>query len=466
MSLWTANEAREATQGTLYGGDWMASGVSIDSRTLGKGDLFIALVGPNHDGHEHVAAAFAAGASAALVHRVPAGCESLPLLVVQDTMRGLQALGEAARRRSSARIVAVTGSVGKTGTKEMLALALSGQGKTHWSAGSFNNHWGVPLSLARMPADVRFAVFELGMNHPGEIAVLTRMVRPHVAIITTIEAVHTAFFTSVEEIADAKAEIFQGIECDVPPGGAAVLNHDNRHYRRLAEAAQEAGVRTLLSFGSHIDADARLLDCAVDPDATTVFALLNDHATTYRVGVSGQHWAMNSLAVLLAVGALGGDDALARTALAEMSPPKGRGQRHRVPVKDGCLELIDESYNASPVSMRAAIATLSAARPAKGARRVAILGDMLELGEDAERLHVALAEMLMVWNVDVVHTAGPLMAGLHQALPPMRRGRHTNTAEELAPLVRADLKAGDVVVVKGSAGSRMAQVVKTLLEGC
>jgi len=462
MSLWTSAQAQAATAGTLMGPQWQANGVSIDSRSVAKGDLFIALAGPNHDGHDYVKASIEGGAAAALVHKVPEGCEGLPLLLVKDTMEGLQALGAASRARSNARIVAVTGSVGKTGTKEMLALALSQQGATHWSVGSFNNHWGVPLSLARMPADVRFAVFELGMNHPGEITPLTRMVRPHVAIVTTVEAVHTAFFKSTEEIADAKAEIFLGLE----PGGVAVLNRDNRHFHQLAAAAKAAGVGKILSFGSHIDADARLLDCAVDPDETAVFTLLKDHPIAYRVGVPGLHWAMNSLAVVLAVGALGADGDAAARSLAGMNPPKGRGERHRIPVAGGTAELIDESYNASPVSMKAAIATLAAAKPAKGARRIAILGDMLELGDDAPALHAGIAQAVIAWNVDLVHTAGPNMAHLTNALPPEKRGLHAANSDELARELKGQIKAGDVVVVKGSAGSRMNRIVKTLQEGC
>lgn len=461
MSLWTATEAQAATGGTLMGPAWDACGVSIDSRSVAPGDLFIALAGPSHDGHAFVKAAIAAGAAAALVHDIPAGCEGLPLLLVPDTMTGLQALGRAARDRSNARIVAVTGSVGKTGTKEMLALALSQQGATHWSVGSFNNHWGVPLSLARMPADSRFAVFELGMNHPGEIVPLVAMVRPHAVIVTTVEAVHTAFFKSTEEIAQAKAEIFTGLEAD----GIAILNRDNRHFRRLAKAAKAAGITNIQSFGSHIDADARLLDCAVDPDETAVFALVRDRALAYRIGVPGLHWAMNSLAVVLALGALGADAEAGARALAGMNPPKGRGERHRIAVPGGTAQLIDESYNASPVSMKAAIATLAAAKPGKGGRRVAVLGDMLELGDDAAALHAGLADALNTWTIDQIHTAGPMMAHLHAALPPERRGLHAANSQELAAMVKAAVKIGDVIMVKGSAGSRMGRVVTALQEG-
>ena len=463
MSLWNAEEARAATNGRLDGAaDWSAEGVSIDSRTVAVGDLFVALVGPNHDGHDWVAQALAAGAAAALVHRIPEGLPAnAPLLVVEDTLKGLEALGIAARNRSEARIVAVTGSVGKTGTKEMLALTLAAQGPTHASVGSFNNHWGVPLSLSRLPADARFAIFELGMNHPGEITPLVRMTRPHVAIITTVEAVHTAFFTGTEQIADAKAEIFLGLD----PDGVAVLPRDNPHFRRLAMAARHAGIHTIFGFGSHIDSEARLLDCGLDPASTAVFALVHDEPITYRLGVPGRHWAVNSLAVLLAVGALGADIGTATAALKGMAPPKGRGERSRVAVNGNEIELVDESYNASPVSMRAALATLAAAKPAKGARRIAVLGDMLELGDQAAELHAGLAETVEQWGIDLVFAAGPLMSNLFERLPPTRQGAHAADSTALAPLVKAAVQAGDVVMVKGSAGSRMGRVVKSLSEG-
>ena len=463
MTLWTADDARAATTGRLDGAAaWAADGVSIDSRTVAVGDLFVALAGPNHDGHDWVAQALAAGAAAALVHRRPEGLDAdAPLLVVEDTLKGLAALGVAARARSAARVVAVTGSVGKTGTKEMLALTLAAQGPTHASVGSFNNHWGVPLSLSRLPAESRFAIFELGMNHPGEITPLTKMVRPHVAVITTVEAVHTAFFTGTEQIAEAKAEIFQGLE----PGGVAVLPRDNPHFRRLATAARAAGADAIFGFGSHIDAEARLLDCGLDPASTAVFALIHDEPIAYRLGVPGRHWAINSLAVLLAVGALGGDIPAATAALKAMAPPKGRGERRHITVNGAAIELVDESYNASPVSMRAALATLAAAKPAKGARRIAVLGDMLELGDQAAELHGGLAETVEHWDVDLVFTAGPLMANLFDRLPPARRGGHAADSSALAPLVKAALASGDVVMVKGSAGSRMSRVVKSLSEG-
>ncbi|BAE52648.1 UDP-N-acetylmuramoylalanyl-D-glutamyl-2,6-diaminopimelate--D-alanyl-D-alanine ligase [Paramagnetospirillum magneticum] len=460
--LWTSAEVAAAVAGTPSGAAWEAQGVSIDSRSIEPGDLFIALEGPNHDGHDHVASALANGAAAALVHKLPRGtAEDAPLVLVKDTMTALQDLGIASRARSTARIVAVTGSVGKTGTKEMLALALSDQGATHYSVGSFNNHWGVPLSLARMPTAVQYAIFEIGMNHPGEITPLVRMVRPHVAVITTVEMVHMEFFASTAEIAAAKAEIFDGVET----GGTAVLPRDNAHFAYLNDAARTAGLKDIRSFGNHIEATARLLDCAVDPQSTAVFALVADQPLSYRVGVAGRQWAMNSLAVLLAVEALGADVNLAAMALAAMAAPKGRGQRRRIEIEGGSFELIDESYNASPVSMKAAIAMLASVRPAKGGRRIAVLGDMLELGPQGPSLHASVAETVESWNIDLVFTAGTLTAHLHDALAAPRRGGHAADSDAVAALVKAGVRPGDVVMVKGSAGSRMGRVVNALAEG-
>lgn len=458
-ALWTHAEAQAATNGKAFGPAWEAFGVSIDSRSVEVGDLFVALAGPSHDGHDYVAKALEAGAAAALVHKIPEGLpENAPLLLVSDTLDGLRALAAAARARSNAKIVGVTGSVGKTSSKEMLKLALEAAGPTHASVGSFNNHWGVPLSLARLPRDAQFAVFELGMNHPGEIIPLTTLVRPHVAIITTVEAVHMEFFTSTAQIAEAKAEIFAGVE----PGGIAVLPRDNRHYAFLRRAAEAKGIARFASFGSHIDATARLLDCAVDPAETVVFGLFGDQSLSYRVGVPGRQWAMNSLAVLEAAIACGVPLATAAKALSGMQAPKGRGQRRKLAWSGGAIELIDESYNASPVSMRAAINTLAAAQPAKGARRIAVLGDMLELGQASAEMHAGLAEAVVERRIDMVFTAGPLMRSLHDALPLALRGAHAASADELAPLLKDAVKGGDVIMVKGSAGSRMGRVVQAL----
>ncbi|MEX1204700.1 MAG: UDP-N-acetylmuramoylalanyl-D-glutamyl-2,6-diaminopimelate--D-alanyl-D-alanine ligase [Dongiaceae bacterium] len=456
--LWTAAEAAAATGGRATA-VWAAEGVSIDSRSLVPGDLFVALAGPNFDGHDFIGAALAAGAAAALASRTPAGLPAgAPLLLVEDTLAALVALGAAARRRATARFIAVTGSVGKTGTKEALRLALESQGPTFASAGNLNNHWGVPLSLARLPRDAAYGVFELGMNHAGEIRPLARQVRPEVAIITAVGPVHLEFFASVEAIADAKAEIFEG----VTPGGAAILNRDSPLYERLAGKARDCGIGRVIGFGRHAAAEARLIDCAIDATGSEVDGIVLDQRVRYRIGMPGLHWAINSLAVLAAVQAIGGAVAPAAAALARLTPLKGRGQRLRIAGPAGAFEVIDESYNASPPAMRAAIAVLGRATPGRGGRRLAVLGDMLELGGAAPRLHAELADELRAAEVAQVFTAGPLMAALHDALPAARRGAHAADAARLVPAVVDAVRGGDVVLVKGSLGSRMAQIVEAL----
>jgi UDP-N-acetylmuramoyl-tripeptide--D-alanyl-D-alanine ligase len=467
MSLWTAQEVATATGGQLSdkppSGDFAADGVSIDSRSLAEGDLFIALQGPNFDGHRFVDAAFAAGAAGALVAQASAAAKRV---VVGDTQDALTALGRAARARSRARIIAVTGSVGKTGTKEALRLALSDQGLTHASAGSLNNHWGAPLSLARMPREAAFGVFELGMNHPGELAALSPIARPHVAVITTVEPAHLGNFASIEAIADAKAEIFAGVE----PGGAAVLNRDNPHYARLAAAARRRGITRVISFGEHGDAAIRMLDARLGPSASVVKASVLGQIVDYRVALPGRHWVMNSLAVLGAVKAVGGDVDAAAAALSRLAGIAGRGRRHRIALAAGAIDLIDESYNASPASMRAALAVLGAAELGAGeletgGRRIAVLGAMLELGDQSAALHAALAEPLTANRIDLVFTVGGAMERLRDALPAAMRGAHAATASELAAVLKDALRPGDVVTVKGSAGSRMGEIVRSLLAG-
>jgi UDP-N-acetylmuramoyl-tripeptide--D-alanyl-D-alanine ligase len=457
--LWTAAEIAAATGGTAAG-RWDAAGVSIDTRTLRPGDLFVALKGPSFDGHAFVAAALKAGAAGALVHTAGAGTVSDGshdrLVLVKDTFAGLQDLGRAARARADARIVAVTGSVGKTGTKEGLRVALAAQGPTAATAGNLNNHWGVPLSLARMPRESRFGVFELGMNHPGEIAPLSRLVRPHVAVITAVEAVHLEFFDSVAGIAREKASIMAGLE----PGGIAVLPRDSAQFDVLAAEARRYGAR-VMTFGSDDGtSDALLVSWALTPAGTQVAADIAGHRHTYEIGASGRHWAVNSVAVLAAVLALGGDVGLAAAAFARLRAPEGRGVQRIVEGPRGGFTLIDESYNASPASVRATAETLGAM--AGTGRRILALGDMLELGETAGELHAGLAPSLQAAGIDLVFTAGPLMARLHDALPPAMRGGHAGDAAALAPLVAAAVRGGDAVAVKGSHGSRMALVVDAL----
>ena len=459
--LWTAAEAAAATGGRVAG-DWTARGVSIDSRSLAPGDLFMALVGPKFDGHEFVADALKKGAAAAIVARTPRGIpQGAPLLTVDDTMSALEDLGRAGRQRSSADVIGVTGSVGKTGTKEALKRALERQGPTFASAGSLNNQWGVPLSLARMPRDTAYGIFEMGMNHPGEIDALSRIVRPNVAVITTVEPAHLGFFSSVEAIADAKAEIFAGME----PRGAAVLNRDNPFYGRLAAAARSRGITRVLGFGSHAEAAVKLIDCHLYATASAVTATVMGEVVDYCIAIPGRHWVMNSLAVLGAVKAAGGDVGAAAGAMASLTPLDGRGRRHKIKVAGGTAELIDESYNASPASMRAAFAVLGAADPPPGGRRIAVLGDMLELGDEGRRLHAELAPSLAEAGVALVFTVGNDMRALYDALPKRMRGGHAGVSTEIADLVTRRLRPGDIVAVKGSFGSRMGEVVKRLLAG-
>jgi UDP-N-acetylmuramoyl-tripeptide--D-alanyl-D-alanine ligase len=437
------------------------NGISIDSRSVAAGDAFFAIKGDNRDGHEFVAAALKGGASVAVVsndwHSSDIG--NAPMLRVPDVLEGLRALARAARARLDANVIGVTGSVGKTGTKEALRLALGKNGATHASVASYNNHWGVPLSLARCPINMRYAVFEMGMNHAGEIEPLSRLARPHVAIITTVEPVHLEFFASVEAIADAKAEIFHGLE----PSGAAVINRDNPHYERLAAAARDAGVARIVSFGEHAKADARLVKAALQPDCSTVQARILGADVTYKLGAPGKHVVLNSLAVLAAVSLVGADLALSALALAELAPPTGRGARVTLSLGNGePALLIDESYNANPASMRAAIALLGQAEIGPRGRRIAVLGDMLELGAAGPDLHRGLVEPIRAHGVDLVFCCGPLMHALWEALPSERRGGYAEGADALEADVIAAIRPGDALMVKGSLGSRMGPIVKAL----
>jgi UDP-N-acetylmuramoyl-tripeptide--D-alanyl-D-alanine ligase len=457
-ALWTFAEAAAAVGGRASD-SWTASGVSIDSRTVAKGDLFVALKGPNFDGHDYVAAAIKAGAVAAMVERRPADAETAPILLVDDCERGLVELGRTGRARSNARVVAVTGSVGKTGVKEALAHLLGKQGEAYATAGNLNNQYGVPLSLARLPQSAAYAVLEIGMNHAGEITPLTRLVRPHVAIVTTVAPVHMEFFSSVEAIAEAKAEIFLGVE----QGGTAVINRDNPQYELLADRAKEAGVANIVGFGADKRAAFRLTDLKLDVEGSRIEAQFAGGTLTYRLNLPGRHWATNSLAVLAAVHALGADVFAAAAAFAEIVPPKGRGARHTV--NTGGIEflLIDDSYNASPVSMAAALRVLAQVAPQRAGRRIAVLGDMLELGPRSDDFHRNLVHEVHAAGIDLIFAAGERMRLMFEALPPERRGARAGTAAELSPLVCQALRDGDVVLVKGSAGSRTGLIVRDLL---
>jgi UDP-N-acetylmuramoyl-tripeptide--D-alanyl-D-alanine ligase len=459
--LWTSSEMTTVMRAAVNGAlPPEISGLSIDSRTIASGEAYFAIKGDVHDGHAFVEAALKAGAALAVVEsaqrdKFPADA---PLLVVHDVLAGLVDLAHASRARLGAQIVAITGSVGKTSTKEALRRVLAAQGETHASVASFNNHWGVPLSLARCPASARFAIFEIGMNHAGEIEPLVKMVRPHVAVITTVEPVHLEFFAGIEAIADAKAEIFEGLE----PNGAVVLNRDNPQFARLQRRAKKLGVARIVSFGADKKSDARLIDVSLHPACSAVHAELLGHDLTYKLGMPGRHMAMNSLAVLAAASLAGADLALAGLALSQAQPAAGRGLRHMLEVGHGEATLIDESYNANPASMAAALHVLGAASIGPQGRRIAVLGDMLELGPTAAELHRGLIDAVRANHIDLVYCCGPLMRNLWDALSSGKRGGYAESAVALESQVVAAIRAGDTIMVKGSLGSKMKPIVNAL----
>jgi UDP-N-acetylmuramoyl-tripeptide--D-alanyl-D-alanine ligase len=461
LPLWTLDAMRAAmraeTNGVL---PQTITGLSIDSRTLAPGEAYFAIKGAVHDGHDFVAAALKAGAALAVVEKAQADkfASDAPLLVVDDVLAALVDLARASRARLQAQVIAVTGSVGKTSTKEALLHVLSAQGQTHASAASFNNHWGVPLSLARCPADARFAVFEIGMNHAGEITPLVKMVRPHVAIITTVEPVHLEFFSGIEAIADAKAEIFEGVESD----GAVVLNHDNSQFGRLSRQAKKLGISRIVSFGADKRAEARLLDISLHATCSAVHANILGHEVTYKLGMPGRHMAMNSLAVLAASSLAGADLALASLSLSQLVAAAGRGVRQTLMVPGGEVTLIDESYNANPASMAAAISVLGQARIGPHGRRIAVLGDMLELGATSAKLHAGLNDAIKADHIDLVFCCGPLMRNLWDGLSTGKRGGYADNAAGLEAQVLAAIRSGDAVMIKGSFGSKMKTIVTAL----
>lgn len=465
MTLWTSDEAAAATGGRAIG-TWTCEGVSIDTRTIAQGDLFVALKDVR-DGHEFVAQALEKGAGAALVSHVPEGvAEDAPLLIVEDVLAGLEALGRAGRARTGAKVAAVTGSVGKTSTKEMLLAMLGDQGRTHASVASYNNHWGVPLTLARMPQDTEYAVIEIGMNHPGEIAPLAKMARPDVAMVTTVAAAHLEAFENVAQIAVEKASIFEG----VPAGGVAVINADIEHAAILMAKAVDCKLREI-EFGAH-GFQFKLKDVSVQADATVVQADADGMPLLFKIATPGRHFAMNGLGALAVVQALGADMALAAQSLGRWTPFKGRGVREVItldPVETHLtLSLIDDSYNANPTSMAASLEVLAASavthdigRVSKG-RRIAFLGDMKELGEDAVALHAGLAHLEATKTLDVVHCVGPLMRSLYELLPEHQRGDWTETSEEMLTGLRQKLDSGDVVLAKGSLSMKLGAIVDAI----
>jgi UDP-N-acetylmuramoyl-tripeptide--D-alanyl-D-alanine ligase len=455
--LWTSGEIAAATGGTASA-PFDVSGVAFDSREVEPGHLFVAMKGEATDGHRFVAQAFERGAAGAVVSEAVGG----PHVRVADTTEALNALGAASRARTQARICGVTGSVGKTGTKEALYAALerAAPGRAHRSVKSYNNHTGVPLSLARMPRETRFGVFEMGMNHAGELALLTRLVRPHVAIVTAIAPAHRAFFASDAEIADAKAEIFQGLE----PGGTAIVPFDSPHRDRLLAGARDHATR-IVTFGLGHGADVRARDVVAAPGGgSLVTALLPEAELTFTISQPGEHWVSNALAVLAAVEAMGGDLALAGLALADLPGLKGRGERHRIrPPGGGEALLIDESYNANPASMAATLKTFGALKPA--GRRIAVLGAMRELGAGSEDFHAALAGPIEAACVDYAILVGEEMGALAKALPQKVKMTHVATASDAAEALRGALRDGDAILVKGSNSIGLAALVEALAGG-
>lgn len=463
--LWTTADMIAAMSGRPYGNPPQGvSGISIDSRTVKPGEVFFAIKGDRVDGHDYASFAVANGASLLVVseEKLPAlGRLTVPMIVVQDVLGALVRLGLAARARSRARIVAITGSVGKTTTKEMLRQLLASSGKqVHAAVASFNNHWGVPLTLARMPEDTDYGVFEIGMNHPDEIRPLTKMVRPHVAIITTIAAAHLGHFRDLDEIAAAKAEIFEGVE----PGGAVILNRDNQQFPLLEEAAQAQGIEHVLTFGNHARADFRLADFEGHAESSTVWITVNGETTEVAIGAPGRHIAENALAVLGAsiLCGIGTDEALA--GLSQLRPVKGRGERHVRAIGNGTFTLIDESYNANPASMRAAIAVLAAANVTGEGRRIAILGDMLEMGEFAHEVHEDLSGALLAAGIEHVWLAGENMAALRDALPASVTTVWYPQTAELTAFVVNNVAPGDVLMAKSSLGIGFGKIVAALLD--
>lgn len=449
-ALWTATDLCTATGGNMAL-PFDATGISIDTRTLLPGDLFIALVGDVGDGHDHAAAALDKGAAGAMVHRIPAGMAAdARLLVVGDTFEALRALGQAGRARFAGRVIAVTGSVGKTTSKEMLRAILSAAGETSAALASLNNHWGVPLTLARLPAGARFAVVEIGMNHAGEILPLAQMARPHVVLITTIAAVHIGYLGSIEAIADEKVSIVGGLE----PGGVAVLPADTPMLPRMLTAAPGARL-----FGLAGSADARLVAAEADATGTDVTVALGGAVLHTRLAAPGAHMAVNACGAILAATVMGVHPACAAAALTGFAPVAGRGARKQIATASGPALLLDESYNASPIAVRAALKVLGLQR---ATRRVVVLGDMRELGDSGPAEHAGLAPDIAA-VADTVFTCGPLSLHAHDALPVALRGAHAPDSAALAPLVASALRAGDAVLVKGSLGSKMKIVVDAII---
>ena len=461
--LWSSDAMVAAMGGRPVGSQPAGiTGISIDSRTLKPGEAFFAIKGDALDGHDFATAAVKAGAALLVVAegKLPAlGRITTPMIVVEDVLAALVRLAEAARKRTKAKIVAVTGSVGKTTTKEALRHALSSVGKVHASDKSFNNHWGVPLTLARLPEDADYGIFEIGMNHAGEIRPLVKLVKPHVAVVTLIAAAHLGHFKSLDEIARAKAEIFEG----VVKGGHALINRDDPRWKLLAKLAGDAGVKHIVGFGENARANVRLVKCAIEADHSTVTVRIAGKQIEARIGAPGRHIVQNVLAVLGAGYLVGADMSKAAAALGDLQAEAGRGRRHLLGNPHAPILLIDESYNANPASMKAAIDLLDATPVADGGRRIAVLGDMLELGGHAAKLHAGLADLIEPTGIDIVYLGGPEMQALADKLPPARLGGWFASVNELKPALLDAVRPGDAIMVKSSKGIGFSKLVEALI---
>ena len=458
--LWTGRQALAALGGELLGDtDWQCSGISIDTRSLEPGDLFVALKDVR-DGHEFARAALDKGAAACLISQRNLDAE--PALLVPDVLDGLRTLGEAARDRCQAIRVAVTGSVGKTSVKEALATVFRAAGPAHWSVKSYNNHWGVPLTLARMPKGTQRAVFEMGMNHAGEIRDLSALVRPHVALITRIAPAHLEHLGSIEAIADAKSEIFEGLETD----GVAIYPSDDPLAERMARHAKRSCAACLLDFGRSTDAAIRIEDFETGLEGSTGLINVLGVRVRFHIKASGDHWAWNAGAIFAAAAGAGLDARNVAEALSDVQAAAGRGRAIRVPLPGGGdFTLLDDAYNANPVSMAAAISALGAAQPGPGGRRIAVLGDMFELGPRETELHAALADPLVAADVSAVFACGERMRHLHDALPEARRAGYAREAGEGLDWIKSAIRPGDVLLLKGSNASGLHRIAAVLADG-
>ena len=463
--LWETDEILAATNGRPVGNmPEGITGISIDTRTLKKGDAFFAIKGDQFDGHDFLPAALRAGAAFAVVDEnklVSMGGMKIPLIVVRDVLEAMTILGQVSRTRSKAQIIAVTGSVGKTSVKEMLRTVLSVSGEVHASVASYNNHWGVPLTLARMPQSAKFGVFEIGMNHPDEIRPLVKMVRPHVALINNVAAAHIGAFETIDDIARAKAEIFDG----VIPGGYGIINHDDRRYILLRDLAKEAKIEHLITFGTKRGSDIWLRHMEPTDGGLKLDVRIKGKDYVYELPVTGEHMAMNSLAVLAAASLAGAEIVKTADAMARIVPADGRGTRYTIGGSGAMgITIIDESYNANPASMEAALNVLASYGGVKTKRRIAVLGDMLELGRQSKKLHEGLAKFISSSKADLVFLVGPEMEHLAKILPKEKLGGHYKDTTNLAERLKVVFKAGDVVVFKASNSLGFSKIVQEILE--